>query len=405
MGIDRPPTIPTAEYEERRERARAAAREAGLAGLLVWSMGGSTLDSYGDVFYLSNHFSVEPKAPDVSPHWTGFGHACVVLPVEGEPALLVGPPNWRTDLVQIPEVRTDRDLYAETVRCLRDKGLGERRIGISRESLLPLPLYHELRRELPNATLVAADDILERPAHPQEPGRGRDDAARLCGCRRDDERAPFRGRSRPNGWRPCRGRVRRLARSTAQRRTSSRSPPGPTSDNWYWPRLPAYDTTRKYEEGDLLHPDIFGCVDGYFYDFQRSTIVGGRPSAGQREALEAVVELIHHICDELRPGKRACDVHAAGVEWLRETGWAKVMAGGKTDASDFPAFGHGIGVGWEGPWITAHDETVLEPGMTIAIEGAIQRPNVATAVFEEAVLVTEGDPELMTAGCKPRWWD
>ena len=146
----------------RRQRARAAAAEAGLDGLLVWSMGGSTLDSYGDVFYLTNHFSVEPKAPNKRPHWTGFGHACVVLAVDDDAAtLLVGPPNWRTDIVHVDEVRSGRDLYAATVGCLRDKGLANGRIGVCREELLPLPLYHELRRDLPGATLVPADDLIE----------------------------------------------------------------------------------------------------------------------------------------------------------------------------------------------------------------------------------------------------
>jgi Xaa-Pro aminopeptidase len=403
MSLDQPPSIPRAEYGARRERVRQATAEAGLDGLLVWSMGGSTLDSFGDVFYLTNHFSVEPKAPDVRPFWTGFGHAAVVLPVEGGAALLVGPPNWRTDLVVIDDVRSDRDLYAQTVRCLRDMGLAEGRIGLCREALVPLPLYRELVRDLPRATFVNADEILEQL-------RVRKSAAEVEMMRHASAvsvemmnallSAADVGRTDGDLVAAAFEVGTRYGATPYEFAFSS----GPTSDNWYWPRLPGYDCTRPYERGDLLHPDIFGCVDGYFYDFQRSTVVGGEPSAGQREALEAVVEHIHHICAQLRPGRRACDAHAAGVEWLRESGWAAVMAGGDTDASDFPAFGHGVGVGWEGPWITKDDETLFEPGMTVAIEGAIQRPGVATAIFEEVVLVTGGEPELLTAGCKPRWW-
>jgi Xaa-Pro aminopeptidase len=404
MDLNNPPSIPRAEYAERRDRARQTARDAGLDGLLVWSMGGSTLDSYGDVFYLTNHFSVEPKAPNVRPYWTGFGHACVIVPVEGEAALLVGPPNWRRDLVAIDEVRDNRDLYAETLQCLQDKGLANGRIGISRETLLPLPLYHELRQALPGAELVAADDVLEQL-------RIRKSAAEVAMMRHASAVSVEMMNALLGEAAEGRTDGDLVAKSFAVGTRYNADPyefafsSGPTSEHWYWPRLPGYDTKRPYEQGDLLHPDIFGCVDGYFYDFQRSTIVGRRPSDGQREALEAVVEFIHYICDKLRPGARACDAHRAGIDWLAESGWGAIMSSGETDASSFPAFGHGIGVGWEGPWITATDETVLEPGMTIAIEGAIQRPGVATAILEETVLVTDGEPEIMTSGCPTHWWD
>ena len=402
MPLDYPPAIPRDEYGARRDRARLAAREAGLDGLLVWSMGGSTLDSFGDVFYLTNHFSVEPKAPNRRPHWTGFGHACVVLPVDGEAALLVGPPNWRTDLVEIDEVRSHRDLYAETIRCLQDKGLAQGRIGVCREVLLPLPLFHELRRDLPGATFVVADDVLEQL-------RIRKSSAEVEMMRHSSAVAVEMMNALLSAAAPGQtdGDLAAVAFEVGAKYGATpyefAFSSGPTSDNWYWPRLPAYDTRRPYEEGDLLHPDIFGCVDGYFYDFQRSLVVGG-PNPSQREALDAVVELIHHICDQLRPGSRACDAHAAGVRWLQESGWAEIMAEGDTDASSFPAFGHGVGVGWEGPWIIPEDSTVFESGMTIAIEGAVQRPGVATAILEETVLVTDGEPEIMTRGCKARWW-
>ena len=404
MDVDKPPSIPREEYAERRDRARQAAQAAGLDGLLVWSMGGSTLDSYGDVFYLTNHFSVEPKAPNIRPYWTGFGHACVILPVDGEAALLVGPPNWRQDLVAIEEVRSNRDLYAEAIACLQDKGLAEGRIGVSREALLPLPLYNELRGELPRLDLIPADDVLEQL-------RIRKSPAEIAMMRHASAVSVEMMKALLGEAAEGRTDGDLVAKAFAVGTRYNATPyefafsSGPTSDNWYWPRLPGYDTQRPYERGDLLHPDIFGCVDGYFYDFQRSTVVGRSPSEGQREALDTVVEFIHHICGQLRAGTRACDAHRAGMDWLTNSGWGAIMSGGETDASSFPAFGHGIGVGWEGPWITAIDETVFEPGMTIAIEGAIQRPGVATAILEETVLVTDSEPEIMTAGCPARWWD
>ena len=65
---------------------------------------------------------------------------------------------------------------------------------------------------------------------------------------------------------------------------------------------------------------------------------------------------------------------------------------------------HGIGVGWEPPTLTPYDETVLLPGMTLAVEQHVTKSGVGTVRFEETVLVTETGPEIMTAGCPARWW-
>ena len=108
--MDDAPTIPVDEYGLRRSQAIELARERGLDGLPVWSLGGSTLDSFGDVFYLTNHYSPEPKGLD-RPGRRGFGHAAVVLPADGDPALLVNFQS-RPDLVAIDEVRSSGDLYA-----------------------------------------------------------------------------------------------------------------------------------------------------------------------------------------------------------------------------------------------------------------------------------------------------
>ncbi len=68
------------------------------------------------------------------------------------------------------------------------------------------------------------------------------------------------------------------------------------------------------------------------------------------------------------------------------------------------SIGHGIGLGWELPWLTPTSEIVLEPGMTIAVEQHVSRPGAGTMRYEETVLVTEGEPEIMTASCPARWW-
>jgi hypothetical protein len=39
------------------------------------------------------------------------------------------------------------------------------------------------------------------------------------------------------------------------------------------------------------------------------------------------------------------------------------------------------------------------------VETYVSGPDGTTAIYEETVLVTDGEPEIMTAACPSRWWD
>src|SRR4051795_7808838 len=132
------PAIPRTEYAERRERARAAAAEQGFDGLLVWSMGGSTLDRYQNVFYLTNHYDPGNVFPDAESLFQGFGMAALILPLEGPATLVVNQPDWRDDLVEVDDVRVRRNLYDGVAEALRDAGLDAARLGLTDEERMPV---------------------------------------------------------------------------------------------------------------------------------------------------------------------------------------------------------------------------------------------------------------------------
>ncbi len=183
---------------------------------------------------------------------------------------------------------------------------------------------------------------------------------------------------------------------------------GPDDGHLWWSRMPSFDWQRPYEKGDIVHPDIYGAVDGYYYDFVRSMVVGGEPTAGQLEILEAAIACIRAACAAAIPGARAKDLYAACHAELSRRGLAHR---GDIDphesilsADYLESAGHGIGVGWEPPTLTPYDETVLVPGMTLAIEQHVTKAGVGTVRFEDTVLVTDGEPEIMTLACPARWW-
>jgi Xaa-Pro aminopeptidase len=396
------PSIPRDEYRTRRKRAVEAAREAGLDGLLVWSVGGSRLDSFGDVFYLTNHYATESKTYNLRPHWTGFGHAAVVLPVDGEPVLLVHKPDWRDDLVVVDDVRVCADLYARVADCLEEKGLSEGRLGLVREEYVPLPFHRELSTRFPRLRTEPADEVLERMRvvkSPAEIEMMRHASAVSVEVMNAMLEAVAVGRTDGD-----------LAAIGFHVATSLGGTPwdfgmasGPQSDHMWWSRLPAFDTRRPYAAGDLVHPDVYGCVNGYFYDFVRSTVVGGEPNAKQLELMEGSLAVAEFVSASLRPGVRCRDVHAAGLRFAAEHGIGSVDEDGAVGRATLPFFGHGIGLGFEGPWLTYDHDTMLEPGMTVAVEICLTADGIGAA-HEDTVLVTEGEAEVMTAACKPRWW-
>ena len=57
---DPPVTIPASEYARRRERLAKAAAEEGMAGVLIWSVGGGSYDRFADVFYLNEPLRAVP---------------------------------------------------------------------------------------------------------------------------------------------------------------------------------------------------------------------------------------------------------------------------------------------------------------------------------------------------------
>jgi Xaa-Pro aminopeptidase len=69
----------------------------------------------------------------------------------------------------------------------------------------------------------------------------------------------------------------------------------------------------------------------------------------------------------------------------------------------FPAVGHGLGMGWEKPWIMKGESTILQPGMYLAIECLWGHESIGGMFYEENGLVTEDGFEILSKS-KKRYW-
>jgi Xaa-Pro aminopeptidase len=400
--------IARTEYERRRARLRDLAAGRGLDGVLVVSRGANGADWGADVVYLTNHYSAFPQIPDRPGQWSGRGHSALVMPAGEDGTLISDIPDWREDLVAAGDVRVALDLWGGIADALADLGLGSGRVGlIGRESLL-FAAVDRIRERLPDIELVWADDLIEgmrRIKSPAEIGLMRESTrvgaemvqafveAAVPGATEADCVLAALNRGIPQGAFP-------LDIPVAS---------GPNVDHFLWERMPSWDYRRALEAGDMIHPDMYGTVNGYFYDMVRTTVAGRAVTDAQREVLEASIAVVEHIIDGMRPGVACGELFDRGAAWLEEHGFevpgSEHSEGVAMLGQSYPSFGHSLGLAWENPSLVPGEDAKLEPNMVMAVEAEVGSAGAGTGAFEHNVLVTEEGVEVLTAGLENVWWD
>ncbi len=152
-------TIPDSEFSWRWERTQEGIQNRGLDLLLAHS----NEADFANVRYLSDY-------------WPIFETAGVLVPPQGEPALLIGPESetYARDRSRLPKIyklieyRESAepeypDIQVDTYKSIVAEMLPGRdikRIGLAGYQILPLPVYNSLRAAFPDAEIVKADDIL-----------------------------------------------------------------------------------------------------------------------------------------------------------------------------------------------------------------------------------------------------
>lgn len=165
--------------------------------------------------------------------------------------------------------------------------------------------------------------------------------------------------------------------------------------------------SRRLQKGQIIGLDFGAIVDGFHGDSAITVPVGQIDPAAQ-ELLRVTQEALFQGIAVARAGNRLYDVSAAIQSWVEARGFSVVRELG----------GHGIGRNMhEDPHIpnygAAGHGPLLRPGMTLAIEPMVNagryqvvlRPDNWTFVtadaslsahFEHTILITDGEPEILT---------
>jgi len=168
---------------------------------------------------------------------------------------------------------------------------------------------------------------------------------------------------------------------------------------------------RELHFGDIVSVDVGVSHKGFIGDTARTIAVGGCGVLAQR-LLDVTEQSLSLGIAAARPGNRVTDISRAVQAYVESNGFSVVR--------EF--VGHGVGRSMhEEPqvpnFVDPRSNQKLKPGMTIAIEPMVNagRPEVKilkdgwtvvtqdgslSAHFEHTVLITDGEPEILTCANK-----
>ncbi len=386
--------ISSSEFAGRRDRARHAVRKAGLAGLLVCSRGGGTTDRYADVKYLTNFYTRFPYIPDVPGEWTGRAHAFVVLPADGEPVLVADDRPERDSDLAIGEISVTGDVTGSVIAAMQKAGLAKGRVGVAGSDTLPWSLHNALAEALPEVAWVPADDILGRLRMVKSPGEvAMLRRASQVGSRATEAMLERAVPGATHGEVVAAGMEVLVTAGGILYNSFMSSGKGGNDPVTVASSFPTWGSDDVLEDGDWFHVGISGAVDGYYFDHARSKPVG-HATAEQVRVFEAPLLAVREAMAVIRPGVTAADIARAGREKLESLGFEL--------EGSFKGFGHGIGLGWDSPWLVESDHTPIEENMVLCVERSVRHMGYV-GDFEETVVVTRDGCELLT-DARVRWW-
>lgn len=144
---------------------------------------------------------------------------------------------------------------------------------------------------------------------------------------------------------------------------------------------------NEIRQGDSVIVDLSTILHGYWND-SCATYYAGAPSKRQEAIHQTLERALEFAISLVKPGAVARDIDQQVREFIRRAG--------------YPVYphhtGHSLGVtSHEDPRIVPYNDQTLAENMVIMLEPGIYFPGETSARLEDALLVTHGGAELLTA--------
>jgi len=345
--------IPDSEFEKRWEIARNAIRQKNLDILIAYS----NEADFANVRYFSDY-------------WPIFESAGILIPAEGEPALLIGPESETfardtsriKNIFKMIEFRESAepdypgmklDTFESIFRSMKLKEIN--RIGIASNQIFPVCIFKSLKKAAPYAKFVKADDIitdmriiksdielkilkdafrisevaLEKTIEQIKPGMTELQVVGIIQKELYMEGAEYEGH--PQYVLAGKNSTHAIGR-------------------------PTYS---KLKRGQLIQLNIGARVMGYSSSVGRPVCIGKMPSK-VKKLVQAGLDLHYKTIEWLKPGVLASDVAKKFFEYAEKIGVKENVLYGPC---------HGLGMmEVEKPWMELHSNYKLEERMTFQVD-------------------------------------
>ena len=150
-----------------------------------------------------------------------------------------------------------------------------------------------------------------------------------------------------------------------------------------------HPSMKVVENGDMITLDI-GCkYKGYCSDITRSFILGGEPSNPE------LFEIYKTVYNAQTAGIKAAKAGVSGADV--DLVCRDII--GATKYKDYftHSTGHGVGIEvHELPNVTGRNKNPLVPNNVVTVEPGIYVPNVGGVRIEDTILITDGEPIVLT---------
>jgi Xaa-Pro aminopeptidase len=336
---------------------------------------------------LTDFYTPFPCIPDLANNWSGRGYTFLILPVDAEPRLIADVPNNGSIALDEDQIDTSDMVIESTIDALRRCGLDRGPIGLVGGDALPVNAFKAIEAAVENVAWQDAQDIftglraIKSPAEiallRQAAGAGSRTieammAAAVPGASHGDIVAAGLQFLVPAGG--------ILYNSFMASGRGGEDPIYVKSD------FPTWSSPEPLVEGLWLRLGISGILDGYYFDVSRSKAIGAATNR-QVDLFEAAIDCVEAGIDACKVGATAEQIARAGLDKQRSLGY--------DSKGVFSGLGHGIGLGWDAPWLAPGETLEIQPNMVLNFERTIRHDGFL-GDFEETVLVTPDGPEKLT---------
>ncbi|MCF7928770.1 MAG: Xaa-Pro peptidase family protein [Spirochaetales bacterium] len=336
----------------------------------------------------------------LSGFWPFFDFAGVVVPSEGEPALITGGPEsyefakvfsgLKNILVNPLFVETSApewvpDVKEESFKTIIPRVCGKtpKRIGVANWNIFPFPIIEDLKDAAPHAELLPADDVL---LHVQAVKDEEEIPYIREAYRITEESMKAAIESVEAGM--AEWQIEAVARSKMAELGAEGTPYPPwVTSGPNTPLSLCRSTDRKVQKNELIQLTFGAQHMGYCGNMCRGLSIGTIP-LGARKLMDAALEAMDYAFKAIRPGTQAQDVFSGYHELLSRYGY-----------EEFTLYGPAHGTGSsevEGLWLSRSADFVIQPGMLFNIDIWLSDGEHGIR-YEDGILVNDKGIEQLTS--------